>query len=105
MKKKCPSSSAGEVIKLLRKSAGRTQTDFARVLGYARAYLSEVETGRRSPGLCLIQSVSQELKVPVAIFFCFDCDKDSDESQILYGLFACHLRKQYEKRRVFKVRR
>ena len=50
--------SIGTRFRIVRKSKGMTQCDFASLLGISQAYLSSIETGRRKPKLEVVQSLS-----------------------------------------------
>lgn len=45
----------GEIFRQMRKAAGYTQADLAKMLGYSQAKISEYESGKHSPGFETIQ--------------------------------------------------
>jgi transcriptional regulator with XRE-family HTH domain len=51
----------GERVRRLRKRRGLTQLELAELLGVGRSYLSQIEGGKRDPGLRLIKSISDGL--------------------------------------------
>ena len=56
--------SIGTRFRIVRKSKGMNQCDFANLLGISQAYLSSIETGRRKPKLEVVQSLS-DLGFPI----------------------------------------
>ena len=50
--------SIGTRFRIVRKSKGMNQCDFANLLGISQAYLSSIETGRRKPKLEVVQSLA-----------------------------------------------
>jgi transcriptional regulator with XRE-family HTH domain len=51
----------GDRIRRLRKRSGMTQMELAEMLGVNRSYLSQVEAGKRDPGLRLVKSIADGL--------------------------------------------
>ena len=56
--------SIGTRFRIVRKSKGMNQCDFANLLGISQAYLSSIETGRRKPKLEVVQSLA-DLGFPI----------------------------------------
>ena len=56
--------SIGTRYRIVRKSKGMNQCDFANLLGISQAYLSSIETGRRKPKLEVVQSLA-DLGFPI----------------------------------------
>jgi len=96
----------GKNLKRLRKKAGFTQEDFARVTGFTEQYVSEVERGVANPKLESIFRLAQGLEVHPAELFRFgvmlippeqqrnklvDAIRDADE-QTITGLYAVLLK-------------
>jgi len=52
---------------MLRKEQQFNQSAFAEELGYARPYLSRVESGKCEPGLQFLRKAAHTLRVPVAL--------------------------------------
>jgi transcriptional regulator with XRE-family HTH domain len=59
----------GERIRELRVAAGMKQDEFAEKCGFARSYMSRIETGTANPSLDAIQTLATALKVPVQELF------------------------------------
>lgn len=59
----------GERIGRLREERGWSQTDFARSTGLNRAYLNEVEAGKRNPAIKNLIKISQGLGVELSYLF------------------------------------
>jgi len=53
----------GKNVRLLREHAGYSQEAFADHLGYARSYMSRVETGKANPSLDAIEAFASGLSV------------------------------------------
>jgi transcriptional regulator with XRE-family HTH domain len=56
----------GDRVRRLRKRKGLTQLELAELLGVGRSYLSQVESGKRDPGLRLIKSIADGLEISVS---------------------------------------
>jgi transcriptional regulator with XRE-family HTH domain len=59
----------GERVRELRLAAGLKQDEFADQCGFARSYLSRIETGGANPSLDAVQTLAVALKVPVRELF------------------------------------
>jgi transcriptional regulator with XRE-family HTH domain len=59
----------GQSIKLMRSSAGVKQRQLAAKLGVSSNYISLLESGKREPSISFLRRLSQELAVPMGIFF------------------------------------
>jgi len=59
----------GERVRELRLAAGLKQDEFADKCGFARSYLSRIETGGANPSLDAVQTLAVALKVPVKELF------------------------------------
>jgi transcriptional regulator with XRE-family HTH domain len=59
----------GERVRALRMSAGYRQDEFADKCGFARSYMSRIETGGANPSLDAIQTIANALRVPVRELF------------------------------------
>lgn len=82
MKTKKYPSSPGKIIRIVRSAYGINGTEFARRMGVSRVWLSQVENGRKSPGIELIRKAALELKIPMPLFFVYECD-DEDLRSVL----------------------
>ena len=59
----------GYRVRELRKATGLSQEAFADKVGFARTYMSRIETGAANPSLDAIQVLAGGLKVTVAELF------------------------------------
>lgn len=59
----------GQRVRALRKAAGLTQEALAGAAGMDRAFLVEIEAGRRNPSLDTIHRLADTLGVPVTDLF------------------------------------
>jgi transcriptional regulator with XRE-family HTH domain len=59
----------GHRIRELRIAAGYKQDEFAEICGFARSYMSRIETGGANPSLDAVQVLAIALKVPVRELF------------------------------------
>lgn len=59
----------GERVRELRLAAGLKQDEFADKCGFARSYMSRVETGGANPSLDAIQTIATALRVPIRDLF------------------------------------
>lgn len=59
----------GERVRELRLAAGLKQDEFAEKCGFARSYMSRMETGAANPSLDAIQTIATALRVPVKDLF------------------------------------
>jgi transcriptional regulator with XRE-family HTH domain len=59
----------GERIRLLRIATGMTQEAFADRCGFARTYMSRVETGGANPSLDALQTFATALGIPLSELF------------------------------------
>lgn len=53
----------GKNVRILRELAGYSQEAFADHLGYARSYMSRVETGKANPSLDAVEAFAAGLEV------------------------------------------
>ncbi|VTU14366.1 helix-turn-helix domain-containing protein [Variovorax sp. RA8] len=59
----------GNRIRELRLATGLNQEEFAERCGFARTYMSRVETGGANPSLDAIQTLATALKMPLRELF------------------------------------
>lgn len=59
----------GHRIRELRIAAGYKQDEFAEICGFARSYMSRIETGGANPSLDAVEVLAAALKVPVRDLF------------------------------------
>lgn len=59
----------GQRVAALRRAAGYKQDEFAERCGFARSYMSRIETGGANPSLDAVEVLATALKVPVRDLF------------------------------------
>jgi transcriptional regulator with XRE-family HTH domain len=59
----------GHRIRDLRRATGLSQEEFAEKCGFARTYMSRIETGGANPSLDAIQTLATALKTPIGELF------------------------------------
>lgn len=61
----------GQALKLLRRYQGLNQSALAKKLGVSRSYISELESGNRTPSLDLLSRYADLFNIPVSslVFF------------------------------------
>jgi len=61
----------GQALKLLRRYQGMNQSVLAKELGVSRSYISELESGNRTPSLDLLNRYAETFEIPVSslVFF------------------------------------
>ena len=59
----------GHRIRDLRRATGLSQEEFADKCGFARTYMSRIETGGANPSLDAVQTLSTALKISVGELF------------------------------------
>jgi len=59
----------GERVRQLRLATGLKQDEFADKCGFARSYMSRIETGGANPSLDAVQTIATALRVPVRELF------------------------------------
>lgn len=72
----------GEAIKIIRVFNGLNQQELAKSLGISDSYLSQIESGKRTPTLDTIKDVSRKFGVPVSSLLFFSEQLESDEGQV-----------------------
>lgn len=67
----CEKTMFGQALKLLRRYQGTNQSDLAKKLGVSRSYVSELESGNRTPSFDLLSRYADVFNVPVSslVFF------------------------------------
>ena len=76
---------AGQVIKLIRTADGLQQGQFAQSIDVSRAYLSQIENGRKEPSLSFLKRCSKELRVPLPLLL-FSEQNPNDNDNVLAEL-------------------
>jgi transcriptional regulator with XRE-family HTH domain len=56
----------GDRVRRLRKAKGITQLELAELLGVGRSYLSQIERGKRDPGLRLVKAIADGLSTKLS---------------------------------------
>ncbi len=56
----------GNRVRALRKENGWTQVELAETLGIDRSYLSEIETGKKDPGLRILKAIADGFEITLS---------------------------------------
>jgi transcriptional regulator with XRE-family HTH domain len=74
---KVPVGTVSEALRLIRVFHDLRQNELAERLGISKSYLSEVERGKKSPSIEVIQKYASEFQIPVSsiLFFSEQLDK------------------------------
>jgi transcriptional regulator with XRE-family HTH domain len=72
--------SIGKNVKLFRINAGLKQKQLATTLDIEVSYLSAIENDKKEPSLSLLRRISNQLNVPISIFFWNDSVTDGEAS-------------------------
>lgn len=73
-----PDPRVGREIKDLRKARSATLTEMAKETGLSPGYLSQIETGKATPSVKALHSISQALAVNISWFFSPQSDDGDD---------------------------
>ena len=73
-----------EALRLVRVFHDMNQTTLAERLGISKSYLSELESGKKSPTLELLQKYSETFNMPLSslIFFSENVDNPSNSDKV-----------------------
>ncbi|HEX4853056.1 helix-turn-helix transcriptional regulator [Arenimonas sp.] len=95
-----------DALRLIRTFHQISQSDLAGSLGISRSYLSELESGKKSPSLELLQRYSEHFGMPLSalIFFSENTDEPGKDLKIkkLLGEKAIAILQWIEQRAKFK---
>ena len=72
----------GEALRLVRSFHDLSQIDLARLLNISRSYLSEVESGKKTPSLGLLDSYATVFEIPISYLLLF-CETLQDGSRFI----------------------
>ena len=62
----------GSAIRQLRRSQkGLNQSQFANKIGITQTYLSQIESGKKTPSMSVLQTIGVHLEIPFPILFWF----------------------------------
>ena len=80
----------GAAIRKIRKE--RTpqlkQSEFAKLIGITQTYLSQIETGAKTPNISVLETISKQFEIPLPIVFWFGIsEEDIAEHKIEYFRF------------------
>jgi len=83
----------GQALKLLRRYQGLNQSALAKKLGVSRSYISELESGNKTPSLDLLSRYADIFNIPISslVFFAEalqDKEKLSSRSEKAKGVIA-----------------
>lgn len=70
---------AGQIIKLIRTVEGLAQGTLAKKLKVTRAYLCQIENGRKQPSLSFLKRFSQQFNVPLPLLFIGEQENNYDD--------------------------
>jgi len=45
------------------------QSEFAKLIGITQTYLSQIETGAKTPNISVLETISKEFEIPLPIIF------------------------------------
>lgn len=77
-----------ELLRLMRVFHDLTQKELAEKLGISKSHLSEIESGKKTPTLALLESYSQVFKIPVWVILFFSEANSNVDTEKLRGLIA-----------------
>ena len=74
----------GEALRLVRSFHDLSQIDLARQLNISRSYLSEVESGKKTPSLDLLDSYGKVFQIPISylLLFCETLEEGEASSKV-----------------------
>lgn len=52
------------------------QMEFAKLIGITQTYLSQIETGAKTPNISVLETISKEFQIPLAIIFWLGIQED-----------------------------
>lgn len=61
-----------DVVRLVRKFHGTSQSELAAKLGISKSFLSEIESGKKKVSLEVLRKYSETYSIPISSFFIFD---------------------------------
>lgn len=67
----------GSTLKQLRKKKGINQELLAKRIGVTQTYLSLLESGRKTPSINLLNSLSDELEIPASVLGYLSLNKEN----------------------------
>ena len=69
----------GEAVKIIRVFNGLNQQELADALNISASYLSQIESGKRTPGMDTVQNISRQFRIPVSslVFFAEQLESDN----------------------------
>lgn len=86
----------GPTLKAIRRSKRLTQKALAEQSGISESYISLVEKGQREPSLGVLESMCQQLDIPLSVFVLLAFDEESSPLEA-----DAAQRKVYESLRAF----
>ena len=66
-----------EAIRSTRKNMGMNQEEFSKLIGITQTYLSQIETGAKTPAMCIVERICYESKVPLQVMMWKSLDVNS----------------------------
>ena len=67
----------GQAIRNIRKerTPQLNQAEFASYIGITQTYLSQIETGSKTPNISVLESISKKFEIPLPIIFWFSLEE------------------------------
>lgn len=68
----------GIAIRTIRKqrTPQLNQSEFAKLIGITQTYLSQIETGAKTPNISVLETISKEFEIPLPIIFWLGISED-----------------------------
>jgi transcriptional regulator with XRE-family HTH domain len=64
------------------------QSEFAKLIGITQTYLSQIETGAKTPNISVLETIAKEFEIPLPIIFWMSIEeKDIAEHKRYYFRF------------------
>ena len=51
------------------------QSEFAKLIGITQTYLSQIETGAKTPNISVLEEISKQFEIPLPIIFWFGLEE------------------------------
>jgi transcriptional regulator with XRE-family HTH domain len=77
-------NSLGEALRLVRSFHDMNQIELAQCLGISRSYLSELESGKKTPSLDLLDNYAKTFEIPLSylLIFCETLEDSEATSKV-----------------------
>ena len=83
----------GESLKRSRQNRGYNQVDFAKLINIHPSYLSQIESGKKTPSFTLLDRISGVLGIPVQIvlFWSLSMEDIPEEKRRVFSIIKPHV--------------